>query len=441
MSGSTLDVAENIDNADDEENQLVQHILSLAKMPTAISSTTLTKLDLFKCGLSHLPTSLPDVFPQLEILFLFMNQFREMPAVVGACKNLSMISFKSNNIKTIHDDALAPQLRWLILTDNEIESIPSTIGRCVRLQKLMLAGNCLKTIPAEIQNCSNLELVRLASNRLLQPPIALLSLPNLAWVAFSDNPFLESVTSGDIADAPQVSVDAETIMAGDELGRGASGITRKVWLDDNGCKYAVAVKTYSSTITSDGNPIEERKASLAASALPCRSLVNVTGQTNCGSLVMEFLKNYQVLAGPPSLKSCSRDVYDDVMSLSYKEAQQFAKELMDALCRLHSIGLAHGDFYGHNVLFCRIDGDDVLVKLTDFGAAFFYEKESDYGALIERIEMRAFGHLVEEILAICETPSDGNCSLRAIADACLSESSSCVSFSHLCSLLMSANSK
>ena len=102
-----------------------------------------------------------------------------------------MVSFKSNGMKRIHPEALQPQLKWLILTDNELESLPSTIGRCTKLQKCMLSGNQLSSLPQEIENCHNLELIRLASNRLTEPPMELLRLPNLCWIAFSDNPFVE----------------------------------------------------------------------------------------------------------------------------------------------------------------------------------------------------------------------------------------------------------
>ena len=72
-----------------------------------------------------------------------------------------MVSFKTNGIKRIHPDALQSQLRWLILTDNEIEEIPPEIGRCTVLQKCMLSGNKIRSIPNEISACTNLELIRL----------------------------------------------------------------------------------------------------------------------------------------------------------------------------------------------------------------------------------------------------------------------------------------
>ena len=75
-----------------------------------------------------------------------------------------MVSFKHNyNMISIHPESLQKQLRWLILTgNNNITTIPTTIGRCIKLQKLMLSGcTSLTSLPTEIQYCTNLELVRL----------------------------------------------------------------------------------------------------------------------------------------------------------------------------------------------------------------------------------------------------------------------------------------
>ena len=79
-----------------------------------------------------------------------------------------MISFKENGMKTIHPEALQPQLRWLILTGNSICQIPETIGRCHKLQKLMLSGNQLTALPNSIDKLTNLELIRLACNQLIE---------------------------------------------------------------------------------------------------------------------------------------------------------------------------------------------------------------------------------------------------------------------------------
>ena len=185
-----------------------------------------------------------------------------------------MVSFKSNGMKRIHPDALQPQLRWLILTDNQLESIPNTIGRCEKLQKLMLSGNNLCHLPEEMSKCRNLELVRLASNNLTEPPMSLLQLPNLSWIAFSDNPFLNKCMN-DIVSKNILPV-MTNVMQYEMLGEGASGVTHRG--ECNG--QPVAVKTYFGSMTSDGNPLQERALALAASSLSSPCLIHVLGQTD-----------------------------------------------------------------------------------------------------------------------------------------------------------------
>lgn len=387
--------------ANEDENE-VRKLLTLSKIPNAATLGDLaivTKLDLFQAGLSSLPTCLPRYLPNLSILFCMKNKFEEMPEVIGQCKNLQMVSFKSNKLKTIHPDALQSQMRWLILTDNQISFLPSTIGRCVKLQKFMLSGNLLEIIPKEISSCQNLELIRLASNQIKEPPMDLLTLPNLSWVALSDNPFLSSVFEKNqaVGDLNLKVIEDDSLddaSLGIELGKGASGITRQYNMQKG---QKVAVKEYFSTITSDGNPQEEKKVSMIASSLGCECLVKVLGQTKKGNLVMEMLQDYHVFANPPSLESCSRDVYEEGFEISEERALGMIETLLYALVKLHENGICHGDFYGHNILLSNSETSGVW--LTDFGAAFFYEPDSDYGRAIECAERRAFRHLVDEISA------------------------------------------
>jgi Leucine-rich repeat (LRR) protein len=150
------------------DDQEVEKLLSLRQAPTRepVDLYALTKLDLPGCNLSSLPCSLSEALPNLSILFLSNNDFVEMPAIIGSCKKLQMVAFKANKLQSIHPEALQCQMRWLILTDNLLEKIPDTIGRCAKLQKCMLSGNLLKELPEAIANCTNLELIRLSSNQL-----------------------------------------------------------------------------------------------------------------------------------------------------------------------------------------------------------------------------------------------------------------------------------
>lgn len=394
---------------DEGSKNEVTQLITLSKTPDLIPPfTSITKLDLFQANLSTLPTSLPEHLPNLSILFCMKNNFEVVPGIIGKCPKLQMVSFKSNKITTIEPDALQEQMRWLILTDNKISALPSTIGRCTRLQKCMLSGNLLTELPSEISKCTSLELIRLASNKLVDPPLELLRLPRLSWVALSDNPFLTKSPDIDLDEHkldinpdPRLDDPNEALF---ELGRGASGITRRYTLTDR--KEDVAIKEYYSNVTSDGNPQEERLISMIASSLGCPSLVKVLGQTNKGNLIMQLLTDYKVFANPPSLQSCSRDCYDDC-SLSSEQASSMVNQLLYTLMKLHEKGITHGDFYGHNILLST-KREDSHVWLTDFGAAFFYDPNTEFGGLIQLVERRAFSHLVSEIADLVDVRNDGD---------------------------------
>ena len=149
---------------DKEEQE--KYLLEKSGLLAVIDLKLLTTLNLPECNLSSLPGELPRIVPNLSILFCPKNQFKELPAIIGECPKLQMVSFKDNGMETIHPDALQPQMRWLILTGNQITSIPESIGRCKRMQKLMLSGNSLTVLPKAISELTNLELIRLACNKI-----------------------------------------------------------------------------------------------------------------------------------------------------------------------------------------------------------------------------------------------------------------------------------
>ena len=129
---------------------------------------------------------------------------------------------KANRIHTVPANALPPTLRWLILTDNRIDLLPESLGRCAPLQKLMLAGNRLHRLPDTIAHCRRLELVRLAANQFgtaahALPP-GLLALPQLAWLAHAGNPFSAALEQQAAAQADVASIDWATLQLQGLLG-------------------------------------------------------------------------------------------------------------------------------------------------------------------------------------------------------------------------------
>jgi serine/threonine protein kinase len=119
----------------------------------------------------------------------------------------------------------------------------------------------------------------------------------------------------------------------------------------------------------------------------------------------------RVLAGPPSLESCSRDVYAPGLGLDAGAVRRIARDIAAAVGHLHARGLLHGDLYAHNILW---DGATGAATLSDFGAACRLPP-GEAGAPLQRLETRAWGLLLGELLARCPDPLPD---LAALERAC-----------------------
>ncbi|MBA1205236.1 protein kinase [Pseudomonas capeferrum] len=372
----------------------------LEDFPTEIFdlADSLEMLDLSGNALRDLPEDLGRL-KRLKVLFCSQNRFTHLPHGVGTCPALETVGFKSNRITQVDAQALPPSLRALILTDNALQGVPEALGDCHQLQKLMLAGNQLSALPARLAHCERLELLRIASNRLVELPGWLLRMPRLAWLAYADNPLPADLR------APATQADCRgvawsSLELQEELGRGASGIIHRArW---SAQETPVAVKLYKGAITSDGSPLAEMSACIAAGEHP--QLVRLIGRIHDHperrpALVMQLIApHWKNLAGPPSLDSCTRDQYPADRQLRLSAVRRLAAAIASVARHLHRRGLSHGDLYAHNIL-CDEDGDGLL---GDFGAASFHAPEANPTAYaLERLEVRAFGILLEELLARC----------------------------------------
>lgn len=381
----------------------------------------ITRLDL-SCGLTEFPAEIFDLADTLEILnlsgnalsclpddlhrltrlrvlFCSDNQFTALPACLGQCTALTMIGFKANRIADVPGAALPPLLRWLILTDNCIDTLPGELGERAHLQKLMLAGNRLQSLPSSLSHCHRLELLRIAANQLTELPHWLLTLPSLTWLAYAGNPLETEADAAALEATPQI--DWSALRLEQQLGEGASGvISRATWQRADGAVTPVAVKLYKGEMTSDGSPLHEMNACITAGLHP--NLIRIEGRIHGHpdgqqGLVMQLIDpSFANLAGLPSLASCSRDVYADDRRFSAQVALRIAMGIASAAEHLHQQGITHGDLYGHNILLN--DQGDCL--LGDFGAASFHSTtDSMETRALQRIEVRAFGVLLEELLA------------------------------------------
>ncbi len=358
---------------------------------------TLEVLNLSHNRLSRLPDDLPRLH-RLKVLFASYNDFTELPDVLGACPHLSQVGLRNNRIAHLPAAALPPRLRWLTLTDNALTALPAALGDCVALEKLMLSGNRLTALPASLAGLPALALLRVAANQLPELPGWLADLPALAWVAGAGNPWCDA-SSVCPAEAPQIPWSALTLQQ--RLGEGASGVTwQALWQPDAGPARSVAVKLFRGAITSDGLSDSEQAASLSVGPHPqlCSAWARLTAhpQGTTGLVMPLLAADLQALAGPPSLDSCSRDVYAPTTQFSVPQAVRLLREAAQALAHLHAHGVLHGDFYAHNLLWQPTSGTAVL---SDLGAALRWPDSAGFAwPTAQRWDVLAFGHLLEEVL-------------------------------------------
>ena len=379
---------------------------------------TLEVLNVSGNQLSSLPHDLPRLH-RLKVIFCSDNPFTQLPEVLGDCAALQVVGFKACRLAHVSGAALPPLLRWLILTDNAITELPNEVGQRPALQKLMLAGNQLRNLPPGLADAHQLELLRLSANRFERLPNWLTELPRLSWLALAGNPLGWHRAQP----APMPRVPWTQLKVNGLLGEGASGHIYQV--HQEGSADALALKLFKGLMTSDGLPEHELAACLAAGqhpalCTPCAELADHPQATR-GLLLPLIPPHYANLAGPPSLDSCTRDVYAPGLKIPIPTLLRMARELAAAVAHLHQRGVMHGDLYAHNILWNPADGQALL---SDFGGATLLPLDQpELCHALLALEVRAFGCLLEELVVHAQ-PDPGQLAVLAgvdaLARACLS---------------------
>jgi len=353
---------------------------------------TLEILDLSGNSLSEIPSNFHEL-KKLKIVFFSENKFTQFPDVLSKCENLTMIGFKSNQIQTISETAFPKSLRWLILTNNQIEKLPNSIGDCKDLKKVALAGNKLIGLPNEMAQCQNIELLRISANHIADLPEWLFSMPKLAWLAYLGNPCCVKLTQKNTIQE----IEWEEFSLNEKLGEGASGIIYKAnWNNPKSNPKTVAIKLFKGEVTSDGYPEDEINTCLSIGYH--KNLVKVIGKIKnhpqkTSGLIFELIPpNYFNLGNPPNFETCTRDTF--TIKYTFNHILIILKNIANACHHLHLRGIMHGDLYAHNILIDE-QGNTIL---GDFGAASIYDLKTNQTNKFEKLDVRAYGYLIEDLL-------------------------------------------
>ena len=382
---------------------------------------TLEVLNLSGNQLSALPHDLPRLH-KLKVIFCSNNPFTHLPEVLGDCAALEQVGFKACRINDVSGAALPPRLRWLTLTDNAVAQLPHEIGQRPAIQKLMLAGNRLRDLPAGLAGAHKLELLRLSANRFEHLPDWLTDLPRLSWLALAGNPLgwhrAEPAAMGRV---PWAALRVDGL-----LGEGASGHIYRV--HQAGSAEVLALKLFKGLVTSDGLPEHELAVCMAAGQHPalCTPSAELSGhpQGTRGLLLPLIPPHYTNLASPPSLDTCTRDVYAPGLRIPVPAVLRLALGMAEAVAHLHGQGVVHGDFYAHNILWNPANGQALL---SDFGAGTLLPVDQPgLSRALQALEVRAFGCLLEELVEHAQPPDVGQAPALAdvatLARACLDDS-------------------
>ncbi|XP_022530888.2 leucine-rich repeat-containing protein 40 isoform X1 [Astyanax mexicanus] len=154
--------------------------------------TDLTKLLLSSNKLETLSEDVK-LLPALVVLDIHDNQLRTLPATIGELEQLQKLNLSHNKMTDLPLELWnLTNLRCLHLQQNLLEQLPSELGQLCQLEDLDLSNNKLIIVPDGLANLNNLVKLNLSFNSLKSLPSAISEMKNLRMLDCSRNQ-LESV--------------------------------------------------------------------------------------------------------------------------------------------------------------------------------------------------------------------------------------------------------
>ncbi len=175
-------------------------------------------LDLSGQQLDKFPTEIL-TYPNLKVLLLYNNNISELPAELSRLYSLYKLDLSDNQIAFL--PASSVQLRYLKTLDlsgNKLRQVPKEIANLTDLNTLLLARNQLDSIPITLGKLPNLNTLDLSFNKLSNIPTDFGEIESLNLLKLSGNLFSKSDISPKILFSDRFKVEYA------DLGRSFSNV-------------------------------------------------------------------------------------------------------------------------------------------------------------------------------------------------------------------------
>jgi hypothetical protein len=423
--------------------------------------------------------------PSLGWLILTDNQLQELPPALGQLRCLRKLMLASNRLQALPDMSGLQALELVRLSDNRLRQLPLSLLQLPRLAWLALGGNELPPLSRGQAQALLLSGAGSSSSSSKRRQLQHFQLLQLLGEGASGRVYAarergeeeeEEEAAQQQQSAPAATVAVKVFKEASSDGRPLDELAACLALSAQPAhENLLSLSAYVAELAPVPAPAAEATPAEAAPAAEAAA-----GPFSQLAAVLELCRGMRGLGRPPSFASVTRDCYPAGCAppaLNLLQAAHIGRAVASAAAHLHRAGLAHGDIYAHNVLLGEElwGGEEkegqqqqqqqqaqaqaqeggraqrepsplassLRVKLCDLGAAFFYDRAATVeAALLQRIELRGWAVLLQELLALWQqgpgssasssgapasshshSSSSGHCALAAalsaLADSCL----------------------
>ena len=116
-------------------------------------------------------------YPKCRSLSIKGNRLQKFPIAVSGAHTLEKLDLSENKISSIDDDAFdgLENLIELDLSFNELNYLPTSIGKLRKLKRLNLSENKISSLPKEFENLTSLEFLDFDGNPIERVPVEISS--------------------------------------------------------------------------------------------------------------------------------------------------------------------------------------------------------------------------------------------------------------------------